>query len=116
MTWQKKLQSSNGQIPSLQKKKSSKVDTKKQFILPVTIRNCVLCRKSFLVLKFHSMNHKSDDISWNISHMYNFSLTLAIRQNTTYAFSEISILSTKIHLQFYRRQTRICRHTQYIKS
>lgn len=77
------------------KKKILRVDT-----LMVIIRNFVLCWKSILVLNCHSFKYRPEDTSWNINHRYTFSLTLAIKQDIWYAFSEFSTLSIKIHLQF----------------
>lgn len=57
-----------------------------------------------MVLNSHSLKHKPDDISWSINHRYNFSLTLAIKQDIWYAFSEVSTLSIKIHIFAADRQ------------
>lgn len=103
---------SYGQILFSKKKKILRVDT-----LMVIIRNFVLCWKSILVLNCHSFKYRPEDTSWNINHRYTFSLTLAIKQDIWYAFSEFSTLSIKIHLQFWWRETNvICRHTQHTKS
>lgn len=98
----------------IEKNKISKDQHLKAIILSVKMRYFVLCWKSILVLKYHSLKHKFDNISWNINLRYNFSLTLAIKQDIWYTFSEASTLSIKIHLQFCSRQTHnICRHTHY---
>lgn len=62
-----------GQILRLQTKCKIAEDWHSQVIfLPVRIKNSILWWKSILVLKHHSMKHKSDDISWNIRHRYVF--------------------------------------------
>lgn len=82
-------------------------------ILSGRIKNSVLWWKAILLLKCHSLNHKFDDICWNIKHRHNFFPDLSYKtRDWVCIFRGFFFLSIKIHLQSCSKQIYdICRHT-----